>query len=147
MQSGRNKIAKLFGVKEFDSKDTPSAQNLSSSVFVGDRVEVKQMLTDGADPNAQDPQSGSTMLSIAALMGHTEVVALLLEHGADVNVKSRDGGTALHAAAFLGRVETVKLLLEKRRRYDAPKWYGCHGDRGCKAGLDICQRHNCYAAT
>ena len=53
------------------------------------------------------------MLSIAALMGHTEVVALLLENGADVNAKSRDGGTALHAAAFLGRAETAKLLLEK----------------------------------
>lgn len=113
MQSGRNEIAKLFGVKEFDSKDIPSDQDLSGAVFIGDLAAVKQALTEGADPNAQDPQSGSTMLSIAALMGHTEVVALLLEHGADVNVKSRDGGTALHAAAFLGRVETVKLLLEK----------------------------------
>lgn len=113
MQSGRNEIAKLFGVKEFDSKNIASPQDLSSSVFVGDLIEVKQMLTDGADPDAKDPRSGSTMLSIAALMGHTEVVALLLEHGADVNAKSRDGGTALHAAAFLGRVETVKLLLEK----------------------------------
>ena len=113
MQSGRNEIAKLFGVKKFDSKDITSAQDLSSSVFVGDLIEVKQMLTDGADPDAKDPQSGSTMLAIAALMGHTEVVALLLEHGADVNAKSRDGGTALHTAAFLGRAETVKLLLEK----------------------------------
>ena len=60
-----------------------------------------------------DPRSGSTLLATAALMGHTEVVALLLEHGADVNAKSRDGGTALHAAAFLGRAETVKLLLKK----------------------------------
>ena len=113
MQSGRNEIAKLFGVKEFDTKARSPAQDLSSSVFVGDLIKVKQMLTDGADPDAKDPQSGSTMLAIAALMGHTEVVALLLEHGADVNAKSRDGGTALHTAAFLGRAETVKLLLEK----------------------------------
>ena len=113
MQSGRNEIAKLFGVKEFDSKDIPAAQGLSEAVFIGDLPAVKQALTDGADPNAKDPQSGSTMLSIAALMGHTEIVALLLEQGVDVNAKSRDGGTALHAAAFLGRVETVKLLLEK----------------------------------
>lgn len=113
MQSGRNEIAKLFGVKEFDSKRVSSAQDLSGAVFIGDLAAVKRALTDGADPNVQDPQSGSTMLSIAALMGHTEVVALLLENGADVNAKSRDGGTALHAAAFLGRVETVKLLLDK----------------------------------
>ena len=113
MQSGRNEIAKLFGVKEFDSKRVSSAQDLSGAVFIGDLAAVKRALTDDADPNARDPQSGSTMLSIAALMGHTEVVALLLENGADVNAKSRDGGTALHAAAFLGRVETVKLLLDK----------------------------------
>ena len=113
MQKGRNEIAKLFGVKEFDSKDIASAQDISEAVFIGNLPVVKQALTDGADPNAKDPQSGSTMLAIASLMGHTKVVALLLENGADVNAKSRDGGTALHAAAFLGRVETVKLLLEK----------------------------------
>ncbi|MYH79961.1 hypothetical protein F4141_04530 [Candidatus Poribacteria bacterium] len=113
MQSGRNEIAKLFGVKEFDSKDIASANDLPGAVFIGDLAAVKRALTDGADPNVQDPQSGSTILSIASLMGHTEVVALLLERGADVNAKSRDGGTALHAAAFLGRAETVKLLLEK----------------------------------
>ena len=113
MQSGRNEIAKLFGVKGFDSKNISSAQNLSEAVFIGNLAAVKQALTDGADPNAQDPQSGSTMLSIAALMGHTEIVTVLLKHGADVNAKSRDGSTALHAAAFLGRAETTELLLEK----------------------------------
>ena len=113
MQSGRNEIAKLFGLKEFDSKHIASANDLPEAVFIGDLAAVKRALTDGADPTAQDPQSGSTMLSIAALMGHTEVVELLLEQGADINAKSRDGGTALHSAAFLGRVETVKRLLEK----------------------------------
>ncbi len=113
MKTGRNEIAKLFGVKEFDSKGISSSQDLSGAVFTGDLTAVKQALADGADPNAQDPQSGSTLLATAALMGHTKVVALLLEHGADINGRSRDGGTALHAAAFLGRIETVKFLLEK----------------------------------
>ncbi len=113
MKTGRNEIAKLFGVKEFDSKGISSSQDLSGAVFTGDLTAVKQALADGADPNAQDPQSGSTLLATAALMGHTEVVALLLEHGADINGRSRDGGTALHTAAFLGRIETAKFLIEK----------------------------------
>ena len=114
MKAGRNEVAKLFGVKgTFDDAGTSSAQNLSAAAFTGNLAAMKQALADGADPNTKDPTSGGTLLSTAALMGHTKVVALLLEHGANINAKSRDGGTALHAAAFLGRVETVKLLLDK----------------------------------
>ena len=114
MKVGRDKIAKLFGTEgTFDRAGTFQAQALSGAAFTGDLATMKQALAGGADPNTMDPQSGSTLLATAALMGHTEVVALLLEHGADVNVRSRDGATALHTAAFLGRVETVKLLLQK----------------------------------
>ena len=114
MKTGRSEVAKLFGVEgAFDGAGTSPAQNLSAAAFIGDLPAMEKALADGADPNTKDPQSGSTVLSIAALMGHTKVVSLLLEHGADINAKSRDGGTALHAAAFLGRVETVELLLEK----------------------------------
>ena len=101
MKTGRNDVAKLFGVKgTFDDAGTSSAQNLSAAAFTGDLTAMKKALADGADPNAKDPQSGGTLLSTAALMGHTKVVALLLEHGADINAKSRDGGTALHCSGF-----------------------------------------------
>ena len=114
VEAGKAKIRELFGVGgTFDDADTSPAQSLSEAAFTGDIAAMKQGLAGGADPNAKDPQSGSTLLAAAALMGHTEIVTLLLEHGADVNARSRDDGTALHAAAFLGRTETVKLLLEK----------------------------------
>ena len=114
MKAGRSEIAKLFGTEDtLDKAGTPQPQALSGAAFTGDIDSLKQALVNKVDPNTRDPQSGSTLLATAALMGHTEVVALLLKHGADVNAKSRDGGTALHAAAFLGRVKTVKLLLEK----------------------------------
>ena len=130
VEAGKAKIREMFSAdakigaevpsnSENNSEDlwaasrTSSSQRLSAAAFTGDVAAMKQALTDGADPNTKDPQSGSTLLATAALMGHTEVVALLLQHGADIDARSQDGGTALHAAAFLGRAETVKLLLDK----------------------------------
>ena len=114
IEKGRREIAKLFGVEDvIKEADTFSPQRLSAAAFTGNVAAMKQALADGADPNTKDPQSGSTLLATASLMGHTDVVALLLKHGADVNARSQDGGTALHAAAFLGRAETVKRLLGK----------------------------------
>jgi ankyrin repeat protein len=46
-------------------------------------------------------------------MGHTEIVQLLLEKGADVNAKDDDGRTALMLAAEKGHTEIVQLLLER----------------------------------
>lgn len=121
VEAGRAKIREMLSADaKFGTKILPNSQNnsisavgLSEAAFTGDVAAMKQALADGADPNTKDPQSGGTLLATAALMGHTEIVELLLEHGADINAKSQDGGTALHAAAFLGRAETVKLLLEK----------------------------------
>ena len=121
VETGRAKIREILSADaKFETEilrnsqnNSNTAQSLSEAAFTGDIPAMKRALADGADPNTKDPQSGSRVLALAALMGHTEVVALLLEHGADINARSQDGGTALHAAAFLGRAETVKLLLEK----------------------------------
>ena len=42
--------------------------------------------------------------------GHTEVVELLLEKGADVNAKTTDGVTAAAAAKWKGHTDIVQLL-------------------------------------
>lgn len=43
--------------------------------------------------------------------GHTEVAAVLLERGADVNAKGVFGGTGLHWSAINGHRDTVEFLL------------------------------------
>ncbi len=60
-------------------------------------------------------RSQTTSLHQAALRGRTEVVAQLLDRGADVNAKDRFifGWTPLIAAAFAGHVDTAQLLLAK----------------------------------
>eukprot|EP00944_MAST-04C_sp_MAST-4C-sp1_P012559 g12559.t1 len=46
-------------------------------------------------------------------VGHTDIVKLLLEQGADPNKKNKYGITPLHQAAREGHTEVCKLLLEK----------------------------------
>jgi ankyrin repeat protein len=76
---------------------------------------VREILS--ADPsvaNAADP-CWRRPLSGAVSKGRTNIVRLLLEHGADPNAKEAvcQGGYSLHEAASNGRKETVELLLEK----------------------------------
>ncbi|MGO4841071.1 ankyrin repeat domain-containing protein, partial [Rhizobiaceae sp. 2RAB30] len=52
-------------------------------------------------------------LVIAALNGHADVVALLLERGADIEIRNKHGLTALHAAAYDGNMDVVELLVAK----------------------------------
>lgn len=45
------------------------------------------------------------------LQGHTQVVTLLLKHGADAALQDADGETPLHKAAAAGWPEVCRLLL------------------------------------
>ncbi|RLN52555.1 hypothetical protein BBP00_00009584 [Phytophthora kernoviae] len=56
---------------------------------------------------------GSTALNWAASNGKAEVVALLLNQGADITAGDELGRTALHWAASYGNMDVVKLLLDR----------------------------------
>jgi ankyrin repeat protein len=63
-------------------------------------------------PDARD-FDGSTALHSAAVAGHTEAAALLLEVGASVDAESNLRETPLHCAAREGHVETAALLVAR----------------------------------
>lgn len=64
-----------------------------------------------ADVNMRASQHGQTALMLAVSHGRLDMVQLLLEAGADVNIRDEDGSTALMCAAEHGHVEIVKLLM------------------------------------
>jgi ankyrin repeat protein len=89
----------------------------------GDLQNVQILLADATDAinsdcpelalvNARD-NDGKTAIGWAAYKGHTEIVKLLLEKGADVNAKNNKGVTALMLAAEQNHMEITKLLLAK----------------------------------
>lgn len=86
---------------------------LVDAIRKNDLDTIQSELKSGADVNAQEPASGVTPLSWAALYGHAEAAELLIENGADLEEPNRDGARPLHAAAFLGRTKVVELLLKQ----------------------------------
>jgi ankyrin repeat protein len=71
-----------------------------------------------------DPNGrGGNILREASSRGDTEIVALLLDHGANLKALS-DGMTPLHDAAEGGRDEVVKLLLSKGAAVNARRYDG-----------------------
>jgi ankyrin repeat protein len=81
----------------------------------GDVGKVRLLLEKGADINYKDPiVLGHTPMTIAAAWGHTEVVSLLLDHGASVDQQNEDGVSTLQCAASTTKSEMVKLLLDRK---------------------------------
>lgn len=73
---------------------------------------IELLVQAGGDVNAQDGLH-NTPLCTACSRRHLETAALLLRHGADVNLqRGSDRMTALHLAALDGHVETIQFLLE-----------------------------------
>uniref|UniRef100_A0A8P0TP55 CASK interacting protein 1 n=1 Tax=Canis lupus familiaris TaxID=9615 RepID=A0A8P0TP55_CANLF len=69
--------------------------------------------------NFQDPD-GFSALHHAALNGNTELIALLLEAQAAVDIKDNKGMRPLHYAAWQGRKEPMKLVLKAGSAVNIP---------------------------
>lgn len=69
------------------------------------------LLKHGADPNIQDNQLDTPLLS-AVLNERLDTVKVLLKNGANPNVQDGDGWTPLHHAVYEGFLQIMKVLLE-----------------------------------
>lgn len=103
-----------------------SGEDLRYAARAGDLNEAREVLKrykDGSPDNplskllpavlaSGDNLSGNKALHLCAANGHLELVRLLLEHKADVNVTNLSGSTPLHYASFNGQLEIVHELIK-----------------------------------
>src|SRR5687768_5006398 len=87
--------------------------DLLAAARKGDAAAVEALLDKGVEVDFKNSY-GATALSYAADRGHVEVVKVLLEHGADVNVRDTFyKALPVIWAALKGHAQVVRLLLDK----------------------------------
>jgi len=87
-------------------------QPLGLACFFGHIEAAECLLKAGAQINSpsNNPLLAAPIQSAVAA-GHLEMVLMLLEHGADPNVREQGGFTPLHAAAQNGDIDMIHILL------------------------------------
>ena len=67
----------------------------------------------GANPE-EVGQDGMSALHFAGYLGADQVIPLLVEKGAQINLHDKEGRTALHLAAYAGQTSAVAALMDQK---------------------------------
>jgi ankyrin repeat protein len=90
-----------------------SNQQLIDACISGNLAAARHLLDDGVDVNWKTKE-GRTALIQAGQYGHVEIVELLLDRGAKINLESDAGRwTSLMGASYYGNRDCARLLLER----------------------------------
>jgi ankyrin repeat protein len=127
---------------DVDRTNHQGSTALMAASETGGVLEVQLLLNNGANVNKQ--RRGATALMTAAMHKRDEVLLLLLDAGAEVDMQAEDGETALMLAARAGSDKCVQLLLEagasaKLRSTDGKTALECAREDG-KASTTLLQR-------
>jgi ankyrin repeat protein len=86
---------------------------LGLAAFFGHKDTVEALIAAGADVNLQSRESMKvSALHSAAAAGRLDIVQLLLDHGANPNLKAESDFRVLHEAAARGNLELAAVLLK-----------------------------------
>ena len=98
---------------------------ISGAAAVGRLDIVKKCFEDatGVEPNITKAQVQSAFMW-ACEFGRTNIVAFLLDKGADVAAQNENGLTGLHLAALGGHLNAVELLLKRRSPLEIENVWG-----------------------
>lgn len=110
----------LYGA--LDAHVRPSddlSRQFLAAVFVADTGRVRSLLTRHPHLATTPDGRGDRPIHHASRNGDTEIVRLLIEHGANVNASNARGHTVLYCAGGHGHLDCLLLLLKEGANTDA----------------------------
>ena len=130
-------------IATFSATAHASDDRLLQAVTERDTATVRQEVSLRAHVDVTDAH-GNTALMVASAYGYSDVVAILVDAGADVNATGRIGNTALIVAVQGGHADVTRQLLAAEALVDVVNDYGTnardlalgHGHRDIMALLD-----------
>ncbi|PKL97441.1 MAG: hypothetical protein CVV19_15775 [Gammaproteobacteria bacterium HGW-Gammaproteobacteria-9] len=90
---------------ELDDATLAFAEQVFDSARGGDSARLGELLVQGMPANLCN-HAGDSLLMLASYHGHLDASRLLLQHGADPQLRNRRGHTPLAGAAFKGYLAT-----------------------------------------
>ena len=83
------------------------------AVSIGDKIQLQKLIALGRNINEKDASShGQSALHVAVEIGNLEMIKMLLDAKADVNITDDDGETPLMIAAHNNELEIIRVLLD-----------------------------------
>lgn len=106
-------IISSFAVDYTQEEFEKNSRELISAASRNNISRVKQLLQIGVDINKKEDKTGYTALIYAARNGNRDIVQLLIENKADLNIVDNEGNTALMCTIYYSCDEIAKLLIAK----------------------------------
>ncbi|KAL8104599.1 hypothetical protein AgCh_028717 [Apium graveolens] len=115
-------LVMIFSLRNEDQRSLLHVATSSGHTQVVKILSAVDPLVSGI--NSAD-EEGWVPLHSAASSGNVEIVELLLNRGADVNLKNNGGRTALHYAASKGWLKIAQILISHDAKLNVKDKVGC----------------------
>ncbi|KAJ5124252.1 uncharacterized protein N7515_008077 [Penicillium bovifimosum] len=103
---------------DIDTIDPGNRSALIDLVYTRDLEGCRLLLRNGAEPNGNTQRFPVCPLAIAAHQGYDDIVNLLLQFGASIEMPDQVGLRAIYWAALNNHLDTVRLLLSHGAEID-----------------------------